>query len=85
MQPQSTVPVAVWDRAPLDHEDVQTLLLVGSDERIRYPASRWLAAYSLAHWLGFSDATALAHAGAAWDRAVEDLAIATRTELVELN
>jgi hypothetical protein len=71
--------------APLDADDVQALLAGTADERIRYPAAAWLQAYRLARWLGFRELAAHQQAGAAWDRAANEVAIATTVVLVEVN
>jgi hypothetical protein len=71
--------------AVLDQEDMQALLTGTADERIRRPAAAWLQAYRLARWLGFKESTALNQASAAWDRAVEDLAVETMIAVAEVN
>jgi hypothetical protein len=67
----------------LDVADVEAQLRSTRDERITYPAKAWLAAYELACWLDFSRETALTQAASAWDRAADDVEVATRLELPE--
>jgi len=71
--------------ALVDQEDMQALILGTADDRIRRPAAAWLQAYRLARWLGFKESTAQLQASFAWDRAAEELAIATAIVLVEVN
>jgi hypothetical protein len=71
--------------APIDESDMRALLAGTADDRVAYPAAAWLRAYGLARWLGFRETTAQVQAGAAWDRAVDDVAIATTAALLDAN
>lgn len=68
-----------------DEPPVGAIGSVTTDERIRFPASKWLKAYRLARWLGFTEVVARKQAGNAWDRAVDELAFAAAIAPLELN
>jgi hypothetical protein len=55
----------------LDLPIVQTLSEHRTHPSLRASANAWLAAYELAHQLGFNEAAALGQADTAWDRAAE--------------
>jgi hypothetical protein len=56
---------------PLDLPTVQALGDYSTHPCLQASANAWLAAYSLAHQLAFTEAVALRQAGTAWDRAAE--------------
>ncbi len=57
--------------SPLDLPTVQALSEHDTHPSLRATANAWLAAYDLAHQLGFTDAVALRQADTAWDHAGE--------------
>ncbi len=57
--------------SPLDLPIVQALSEHHTHPSLRASAKAWLAAYDLAHQLGFTEAAALGQADTAWDRAAE--------------
>ena len=57
--------------SPLDLPIVQALSEHDTHPSLRATANAWLAAYDLAHQLGFTDAVALRQADTAWDHAGE--------------
>ena len=57
--------------SPLDLPIVQALSERDTHPSLRASATAWLAAYDLAHQLGFNEGAALGHADTAWDRAAE--------------
>ena len=54
--------------SPLDLPIVQALNEHDTHPSLRASATAWLAAYDLAHQLGFNEAAALGQADTAWDR-----------------
>ncbi len=57
--------------SPLDLHTVQALNEHDMHPSLRASVNAWLAAYDLAHLLGFTEAAALRQADSAWDRAAE--------------
>jgi hypothetical protein len=57
--------------SPLDLPIVQALSEHDTHPSLRASATAWLAAYDLAHQLGFNEGAALGQADTAWDRAAE--------------
>ena len=57
--------------SPLDLPIVQALSEHRPHPSLRASATAWLAAYDLAHQLGFNEGAALGQADTAWDRAAE--------------
>ena len=57
--------------SPLDLPIVQALSEHRTHPSLRASANAWLAAYDLAHQLGFNESAALGQADTAWDRAAE--------------
>ena len=57
--------------SPLDLPIVQSLSEHDAHPSLRASATAWLAAYDLAHQLGFNEGAALGQADTAWDRAAE--------------
>ena len=57
--------------SPLDLPIVQALSEHRTHPSLRASANAWLAAYDLAHQLGFNETAALGQADTAWDRAAE--------------
>ena len=57
--------------SPLDLLIVQALSEHDTHPSLRASATAWLAAYDLAHQLGFNEGAALGQADTAWDRAAE--------------
>jgi len=57
--------------SPLDLPIVQALSEHDTHPSLRASATAWLAAYDLAHQLGFNEVAALGQADTAWDRAAE--------------
>jgi len=55
--------------SPLDLPTVQALGEYSSHPSVQASANAWLAAYSLAHQLAFTEAVAMRQADTAWDRA----------------
>ncbi len=57
--------------SPLDLLIVQALSEHDTHPSLRASATAWLAAYDLAHQLGFNEGAALGQADTAWDRTAE--------------
>jgi len=57
--------------SPLDLSIVQASSEHDTHPSLRASATAWLAAYDLAHQLGFNEGAALVQADTAWDRAAE--------------
>ena len=57
--------------SPVDLPIVQALSKHRTHPSLRASANAWLAAYDLAHQLGFNEGAALGQADTAWDRAAE--------------
>ena len=57
--------------SPLDLPIVQALSEHHTHPSLQASANAWLAAYDLAHQLGFNEGAALGQADTAWDRAAE--------------
>jgi len=57
--------------SPLDLPIVKALSEHDTHPSLRASATAWLAAYDLAHQLGFNEGAALGQADTAWDRAAE--------------
>ena len=57
--------------SPLDLPTVQALGERSTHPCLQASANAWLAAYDLAHQLGFNEGAALGQADTAWDRAAE--------------
>jgi len=58
-------------QSTLDLPIVQALSKHRTHPSLRASANAWLAAYDLAHQLGFNEGAALGQADTAWDRAAE--------------
>jgi hypothetical protein len=69
----------------MNREDIEAILTATADERICQCAAAWLRAWRRARWLAFDETVALRQAGAAWDRAVQDLAAAAAIATPEVN
>jgi hypothetical protein len=57
--------------SPLDLPIVQALSEHDTHPSLRASATAWLAAYDLAHQLGFNEGAALGQADTAWDRGAQ--------------
>ena len=68
--------------SPLDLPIVQALSEHDTHPSLRASATAWLAAYDLAHQLGFNEGAALGQADTAWDRAAEPWRLLAGDELV---
>jgi hypothetical protein len=58
-------------QSPLDLPTVQAVGEHSTHPSLQASATAWLGAYALAHQFSFTEAVALRHADAAWDRVAE--------------